>query len=123
MTEAVAEQSADHGGDAVEGKENAHAKRLFVARIKHAYNVHDGRADAGFKHSEQEAEGKYACIVFCRHVTAEQERPEKDHGTSILGHRKPLNQKVCGQRPEEVAEVEDGCHPAVAGALEAKVRG
>lgn len=55
-------------------------------------------------------------------MAAEKDGPDEYHTSSILRNRQPLNEVVCGQRPEEVAEVEDGGDPAIALALETEIR-
>lgn len=71
VAQTVAKQSADHGGHAVEGEEDAHAKRLLRARVEHGHDVHDGGRDRSFEHAEEEAEGQHASVVFGGNVAAE----------------------------------------------------
>ena len=123
VTKAIAKQGANHCRHAVESKENAHAYWLFVAPVEHADNVHDSWTDTRFEHTQQETQGEHPSVVFGRDVAAEEDGPEEDHGAGVFRNGESLDEVVCWERPEEVAEVEDGGDPTVAVAFKAEVRG
>ena len=70
VAESVAEKCTNHCRHPVECEEDTHPQRLLRARVEHGYDVHDRGTDACFKHTQQEPQCQYACIVLGGNVAA-----------------------------------------------------
>lgn len=113
VTQSISEQGSNHGGHAVECQEKTHAEWLLAAGVEHGCDVHDSRRDARLKHAQNETEDHHSRIVLRRNMAHQDDSPDKQHHTSVLGDGKFLDEYIGRECPEKVAKVEDGGSPGV----------
>lgn len=79
-------------------------------------------ANACLGHPQQESQNQNASVVLRSDMGDHNDTPHQKHASHVLGNRQLLDKQVRWDSPEQIPKVEDGCHPGVALALEAKIR-
>lgn len=65
-------------------------------------------------HAQQKSQNQDPGIIPRAYMRNQNNRPDQDHPAHVFGNRQTLDQQIRWNRPEQVAEVEDGCNPRVA---------